>query len=303
MKESSQERTRFGIGEWYGKLLVGLSPSERQHFAKIQKLKKKEKPIIPCPFRPGNPCSKEGGVCSIRMYRQNVSTKEVSVAEGRTGSLRTTCPHRFLQDEFIFKWIGRELLGYDSPVLVREVGFLRRSGAEAQPSSREDVGRIDMVLVDPTSEPFSWCALEMQAVYFSGAKMGMEFAALSESTKKDLTFPEGHRRPDYRSSGPKRLMPQLQIKVPTLRRWGRKMAVVVDESFFNALGEMDFVDDVSNCDIGWFVVGYEEARDRAKLVPEYVRYTTLEKAVEGLTGGKPVTKEEFEFRIREKLAR
>jgi hypothetical protein len=96
-------------------------------------------------------------------------------------------------------------------------------------------------------------------------------------------------------------MPQLQIKVPTLRRWGKKMAVVVDRRFFDAMGEMDDVADVSNCDIAWFVVDYDEAGTRAVLRRDFVRFTTLERAVEGLTGGHPVILAVFEQKIRAKL--
>ncbi len=96
-------------------------------------------------------------------------------------------------------------------------------------------------------------------------------------------------------------MPQLQIKVPTLRRWGKKMAVVVDRSFFNALGQMDSVSDVSNSDILWFIVDYKESNNKVQLVPGDVRYTTLERAVEGLTSGRPVTLSNFESRVIAKL--
>jgi len=48
-------------------------------------------------------------------------------------------------------------------------------------------------------------------------------------------------------------------------------------------------------------VKYEETDRDAILAPDFVRLTTLERAVEGLTGGDPVTLEVFEARIREKL--
>jgi hypothetical protein len=80
------------------------------------------------------------------------------------------------------------------------------------------------------------------------------------------------------------------------------MAVVVDLSFFVALGSMDDVRDISNCDIAWFVVDYDESEDEFALKREFVRMTTLERAVEGLTGGNPVSLSLFERRIREKLA-
>jgi hypothetical protein len=102
----------------------------------------------------------------------------------------------------------------------------------------------------------------------------------------------------------KRLMPQLQIKVPTLRRWGKKMAVVIDEQFFRSLGEMQSVpdpNDISNADIAWFVVGYDEAHDPIRLMRAKCYLTTLERAVEGLTNGVPVSLPTFESRIRQKL--
>jgi len=98
-------------------------------------------------------------------------------------------------------------------------------------------------------------------------------------------------------------MPQLQIKVPTLRRWGKKMAVVVDRSFFDALGKMEDVSDISNADVAWFVVGYDESSTPIQLTRDFVCFTTLERAVEGLTGGMPVTLVEFERRIMEKAER
>jgi hypothetical protein len=53
-------------------------------------------------------------------------------------------------------------------------------------------------------------------------------------------------------------MPQLLTKVPTLRRWGKKMAVVVDAPFFHSMGTMERVKDVSNSDIVWFLVDFVE---------------------------------------------
>ena len=96
-------------------------------------------------------------------------------------------------------------------------------------------------------------------------------------------------------------MPQLQTKVPTLRRWGKKMAVVVDVEFWNSLGEMDSVADVSNCDVAWFVVGYEKGPSGFFLVRQSVHFTTLERAVEGLTGGLPTSLGSFEARIQKSL--
>jgi hypothetical protein len=302
-------RHRYGIGEWYGKSLVRLTPEERKHFANIQKVGETAAEPPRCPFRgsPGEkiPCTKKGGVCSIRFYEQHVSSGVVSLPSRQTGSLVTTCPYRFEQEGTILKWVGETLLGHPQPQVVEQVGFLEQGQGnnrrrESGPGPKF-VGRIDKVLVHPTREPMQWCALEIQAVYFSGHTMTKEFDMLRRISSERLPFPATNHRPDFRSSGPKRLMPQLQIKVPTLRRWGKKMAVVVDRNFFDALGKMDDVKDVPSCDIAWFVVRYEENEGDAVLARDFARLTTLERAVEGLTGGDPVTLEVFEARIREKL--
>ena len=239
------------------------------------------------------------------MYSRAAASSQAVVAPGALGSLRTTCPYRFQQNIVIFRWIGETVLGHPQPLIVGEIGFLERPANELPEAENnvdsDDVGRIDNVLIHPDRKPMHWCALEIQAVYFSGSSMSKEFKMLGSPAGAELPFPAAHRRPDYRSSGPKRLMPQLQIKVPSLRRWGKKMAVVVDQSFFAALGKMDDVKDVSNCDVAWFVVKYDESAGEAVLMPDFVRLTTLERAVEGLTGGRPVSLETFERRIREKL--
>ena len=200
----------------------------------------------------------------------------------------------------IFRWIGEVVLGTPTPDIATEIGFLRTEDGNTH------VGRIDMVLADQKAGTtvLDWCALEIQAVYFSGKSMSEEFENIMGYGGECPPFPGHIRRPDYRSSGPKRLMPQLQIKVPTLRRWGKKMAVLVDKHFFESLGNMEEVDDLSSGDIAWFTVGFEEddTGSRFRLVRDSVHVTTLERATEGLTGGHPVTLTEFEDGIRSKLA-
>jgi len=232
-------------------------------------------------------------VCSIRPYKA-----ESDGLAHKAGGLTITCPHRFLERGMVFEWVGETMLGTKRPLVLKEIEFLQ---ATAHDVEAKEIGYIDEVLVRPGADRPGWCALEFQAVYFSGSNMGIEFSAIRVAGGKPL-YPTGDRRPDFRSSGPKRLMPQLQIKIPTLRRWGKKMAVVVDEPFFDALGEMDKVSDISNCDIAWFVVRLREAEGRdARLDPAFVRFTTLERAVEGLTGGVPVTLKQFEDRLASRI--
>lgn len=283
---------RFGIGEWYGHSYLALSQTQRRGYATTTG-------SHPCPFRiNGGRCTKKGGVCSFRLY-QDADGDAVPIG-GPEDGLRVLCPRRFEEDMTIFEWVGETILGTSTPEIATEIGFLRAEDGNAH------VGRIDMVLANrPTgAATLDWCALEIQAVYFSGRSMGLEFRNILKHEGDQPPFPGHTRRPDYRSSGPKRLMPQLQIKVPTLRRWGKKMAVVVDRHFFNSLGRMEEVDDLSSGDIAWFTVDFREdlAQGRFKLVKGNVHVTTLERATEGLTGGYPVTLTEFEEGIRSRLA-
>ena len=283
---------RFGIGEWYGHSYLGLTSDERHAYSETAGPQ-------PCPFRMnGGPCTKKGGVCSFRLYEDNGG---VAVpASGGDDGLRTLCPRRFEEEMTIFQWVGQTILGTPTPDIATEVGFLKAEDGGAH------VGRIDMVLAnrESPSAPLDWCALEIQAVYFSGRGMDAEFRNIRAFEGDGPPFPDQIRRPDYRSSGPKRLMPQLQTKVPTLRRWGKKMAVVIDKRFFASLGKMEEVDDLSSGDIAWFTVDFEEADRgrRFRLVRDKVHVTTLERATEGLTGGYPVTLTEFEDGIRSKLS-
>ena len=173
---------------------------------------------------------------------------------------------------------------------------------ESEQQDADAVGMIDKILVSPEGQQVKWCALEMQAVYFSGKSMENDFKEMRTWNGPGIPFPTVVRRPDFRSSGPKRLMPQLQVKVPTISRWGKKMAVVVDGAFWDSLGDMREVRDLSNADIAWFVVvfsGPEEGRFRLKR--DEVHLTTLTHAVEGLTGGAPVSLETFECEIRARM--
>jgi hypothetical protein len=222
-----KSQNRFGIGEWYGRSFVHLSAEERRFYSSIQLLPKDEKPPQPCPFLSEGgkivKCWKPGGICSLRSYHKNAESGEVSL-DPRGSTIRTTCPSRFEEAGTIYRWIGQEILGDGKAVAVGETPFLERTPAlqTLNATTLRKVGRIDNVLVVPGSDPLHWCPVEKQAVYFSGEKMGLEFSSMLGPSSVGLPFPLRNRRPDYRSSGPKRLLPQLEIKVPTLSTWGKE---------------------------------------------------------------------------------
>jgi hypothetical protein len=290
--------SRYGTGELYG---LDFSTLSTERIRQLSLVSHKE---VECPFKPqqgGKPvrqCNKKGGVCSLRLFVQDSEGK----VEGK-GEPVITCPNRFLEANLVVQWVGELLLGTSSPVVISELPFLMgeiQAGEAAEPDA---VGKIDKVLVNPESQVLQWCALEMQAVYFSGMSMENDFKVMREWDGPGVPFPKVQRRPDFRSSGPKRLMPQLQVKVPTISRWGKKMAVVIDKAFWESLSEMRETKDLSNCEIVWFVVSFAASRDgRFSLRRDSVHYTTLSNAVEGLTGGTPMSLERFEREIRARLS-
>lgn len=279
---------RYGIGEWYGYDFSKLSAKDIQDIAKS--------PPRECPFRfpPGN-CNKKGGVCSLRQYSNDAGN--VVPADNE---LVTTCPNRFAENGRIFSQVAELLINTNTPTVATEIPFLM---AESESSQARSVGMIDMVLADRYSDPISWCAMEIQAVYFSGKSMSRELQEFKHWKGPGIPFPGEIRRPDFRSSGPKRLMPQLQIKVPTISRWGKKTAVIVDRSFWNALSKMLEVKYVSNCDIAWFIMDYKHASNRICLGLGDVVLTTLNDAVVGLTGGVPTSLQGFERNLEQKIGK
>ena len=77
--------------------------------------------------------------------------------------------------------------------------------------------------------------------------------------------------------------------------------MVIDEAFFGSLVGLEREKHLSNAQIAWFVVRYEMTNDRWRLTPKDVFLSKLESSVKALTGGVPLSKEEFENQLREKL--
>ena len=168
------EREAYGAGEWFGHIVSYQSGPQLKALAAKAALGFKAADM-PCPFRetvePGAKCNKKGGVCSIQKHRDDGSGAVTAVS-----SFVTMCPSRFWQDASVFRWIGEAVLGTSKPTLIKEVDFLESLiGVDTEDESeeakeRDAVGRIDTVLLHP-DKPSEWCALELQAVYFSGPGM------------------------------------------------------------------------------------------------------------------------------------
>ena len=309
--------SRYGIAEWFGNDITKMTQDERQRYGRLaaeQDQAGVDSGSPPCPFLStliqGAPCNKAGGVCSIRRY--SCAPDKVTGVAIPDDKIVTVCPSRFLQPLHgggsLFSWISEKMLGTQLPTIVKETPFLRNisdsspyaNGDEEMMDEGRKAGRIDWILVNPATMDvgeLEWCAVETQSLYFSGNKMRLEFDAYAKAPSPVL-FPTGKRRPDYRSSGPKRLSPQLDVKVPVLRNWGKKVAVVIDRFFYANMNKLSNADPrakndrerLDNSEVAWFVVDYDESLN---LTASETIFASLENSRRALNATEPMSKADF----------
>ena len=286
---------RYGIAEWYGEPFRHMPPERRRELASIA-LDPDRRNAPDCPFQQvKRTCSKKGGVCSIRTYRRYLGNHLHDRIGEAAGNPVITCPRRFEQANLVPKWLAR-IVGFNESdsFLAREVPFMR------SPSTNKPAGRMDLVVAGGNTPSSRWYGLEMQAVYFSGKGMDSDFERLALDDKALPPASTEIRRPDWRSSSAKRLMPQLQIKAPTLRRWATKLAVAVDAEFFEAIGGQSQSPsrDLDEGDIIWLV---PEINEDYRLKQRHWEVLSLEDSSDKLLAAKTVKRLEFEQALRDRL--
>ena len=278
--------SRYGIAEWYGHPFLDLLPHDRRRFSEVA-LTGQAPP--PCPFRQ-MPCNKRGGVCSIQPYEPDGD--HISHAAGHPVIV---CPVRFEQQQILIRWLA-EVVGFspETTLVAREIPFMLGT------KTRKPAGKIDLIVAQD-QHVLTWFGLEIQAVYFSGPGMDVEFEALRDraGVADRPPFPRRIRRPAWRSSSAKRLAPQLQIKGPTLRRWHSKIAVAVDKPFFASIGGPSDTPshDLDSGDVIWLVPELSGNR----LEHGHWEVLTLEASTEKLLSAKAIPRQEFEQALRRKL--
>jgi len=161
---------RYGAAEIFGRAIQQMAiPSLRQAANSDHR-------TIICPFKINEArCHKKGGVCSLIQFE-----RELGGAVNVSGKPVTTCPTRFYEAGIVHSWVGETLVGTKSPVVVNEVSFLMDDSGNEESSTESEVGRIDSVLVNADGQRLEWCALEMQAVYFSGKSMENDFRMMRQ---------------------------------------------------------------------------------------------------------------------------
>lgn len=192
----------------------------------------------PCPFQaPGTPCTKVSvsdplGVCMF----------------GETHVGTPVCPVRFIQKGQIFADVATAAFGRGHKIAVRpELRILRKENGKK-------AGKVDYIIavLGDDGRPADFCALEVQAVYVSGSSY---YPMFHEFLETGVPPPE-KRGLDWLSSR-KRLIYQLNLKVPVFRRWGKKFFVAVDKQFFAALPKMKPVAELENSEVTWVLYDFK----------------------------------------------
>ena len=145
------------------------------------------------------------------------------------------------------------------------------------------IGKVDFLIARIEGQrAVDFAALEVQAVYISGESVRPAYERYLRTG--ELTD-ASKRRPDFRSSAQKRLMPQLALKVPIFRRWGKRFFVVVDKTFFDALPPMA-EQTFGNSEITW--LSYDLQRQQAggfRMLEPTVTHTIWDDVQEALREG------------------
>lgn len=227
-----------------------------------------------CPFRE-SACTKQGiekplGICSY--------------SDGSNAT--TVCPVRFLEGGRLFVDVGRLAFGNGVKVVAApEIRLLRI------PTTGRKIGKVDFLIgrLDETGKPVDFAALEIQSVYISGNSIREAFDHYLDTGKVN----EGSkRRPDFRSSAQKRLMPQLSLKVPIFRRWGKRFFVAVDATFFAALPQLKTVS-ADNAEITWLVYPFSHGTAGYSMGEPVVHHTLWDDVLTSLREGEAPARSEL----------
>jgi hypothetical protein len=211
-----------------------------------------------------------------------------------------TCPIRFRE-----KWLVVEDAAnffFPQNTMWTSLTEVRLNDANGQ-----SAGNIDFVLVSYNNQGkvVDFGSLEIQGVYISGnVRRPFEhyISNLSRNSNLDWSNERNYPRPDYLSSSRKRLAPQLIYKGGILKHWDKKMAVVLDNSFFMTLPKLPETDE-KNADMAWFVYDLiqDETNNIFNLKKIKTIYTNFENALNKIITPSPGEIKNFINVLQDKL--
>lgn len=239
-----------------------------------------------CPFR-DSPCTKSSktdpiGICSL--------------SDGDEAA--SLCPVRFIENDRIFNDAARIAFGEGASFgIFPEVRILKIEGEDGERDRK--IGKVDYVLGRINNgQVVDFAAVEVQAVYFSGGETRSPMNYFLKHGALDLA--NSDRRPDFRSSAQKRLVPQLQLKVPVFRRWGKRFFVVVDTQFFRALPSFSETT-AGNSEVTWLSYPIKKNGSRYNLEAANVIYSEWDEVQNALREGVPPDPSEIIDELQTKL--
>jgi hypothetical protein len=177
--------------------------------------------------RLGKRCRFKDGICNKSSNKDPIGI--CSVSDGLEAA--SLCPIRFLEGGRIFQDAARAAFGEAACFAIfPEIRILQVPDSK-KPGALKKIGKVDFLLGKIDNQTVTdFCAVEVQASYFSGTETRTvlkHFIANRNFGTLDI-----FRRPDFRSSAQKRLIPQLQLKVPVFRRWGKSFLSSSTANFF-----------------------------------------------------------------------
>lgn len=239
-----------------------------------------------CPFR-NTPCTKSSatdpiGICTL--------------SDGHEAA--ALCPTRFVEQDRIFLDAAR--LAFEPGALFGVFPEVRILKIPAEDGGRErKIGKVDYILGKiENGKIVDFAAVEVQAVYFSGYEIRTPMNHFLEHGRLDLS--NSDRRPDFRSSAQKRLVPQLQLKVPVFRRWGKKFFVVVDTQFFDALPKFAGTTQ-ANSEVTWLCYPIRKVDQNYSMHEPIVTFTEWDDIQNALREGVPPEPDEIVAELQTKL--
>jgi hypothetical protein len=266
------------LAEVFGFPTNNFSPEANRHRAKRL-----------CPYNNKVPnCTKDKaknplGVCSIY--------------DG--SNVAITCPIRFRQDWLIADDAAAFFFG-------KNVAWTSLTEVRLPDKYGHSAGNVDIVLVayNDQGRVVDFGALEVQAVYISGnVRNAFEHYMKDPQQNHEMTW-EGpyYPRPDYLSSSRKRLAPQLIYKGGILNKWGKKIAVAVDKSFFANLPQLPQTQP-DQADIAWLIYDlvFDPSTNRYNLTRHDTVFTAFLPALETITVAEAGPVEDFVEHLQQKL--
>lgn len=210
----------------------------------------------------------------------------IGVCAFSTGEDATiVCPFRFGENSRVFRDAAILAFGEGEEIVILPEYKLLSIPSTLEGKSARKIGKVDFILGKiKDGRVVDFAALEIQSVYSSGG--GVE-SAFKNFVKSGKLGRDGDLGVDFRSSAQKRLVPQLRLKVPIFRRWGKKFFVAIDDTFFAALPEFGTTSP-GNSEVTWLSYPLRQQGSQPLTLgdptPHYTEWSKVEQALEE---GKP----------------